>query len=192
MADRMSDHDVEQRLAALDGLLGRLEQIPGATAALGLDAVRALTEVYGEALARLMTLLASSPSARQAAAADDLIGHLLILHGLHPQPPSERITRALEAIRPALASHGSDAQLAGITDGIAQIQLTSAGCSSSASTLELAVREAVLAAAPGLRDVQFVYAASAETLPLIPVSQMRRRPQSHPAGQSLPPSGGAG
>lgn len=173
MADRLTGQDVEHRLALLDDVLGRLEQIPGATAALGLDAARALAEVYGEALARLMDLLGVAPAAREAAAADELIGHLLVLHGIHPQPVAERVTRALDGIRPAL--HGGDVQLEGITDGIARVRVTGAGC--SASTVELAVREAVLAAAPELRDVQPVRAA-AETTTLIPLSEVRCRPRT--------------
>ena len=190
MADRLTDQDVERRLAALDDLLGRLEQTPGATAAAGLDAVRALTEVYGEALARLMAHLAGVPPARDAAAADDLIGHLLVLHGLHPQPVSERVSRALDGIRPYARSHGGDVELAGITDGVARVRLagTCDGCPSSASTIELVVREAVLGLAPELTDVQPVRDAAAKT-PLIPLSQVRRRPEARAAGWVALPGG---
>jgi Fe-S cluster biogenesis protein NfuA len=183
MADRLTDRDVESRLAALDDLLGRLEQTPGATAATGLDAVRALTEVYGEALARLMTCLAGVPSASDAAAADDLVGHLLVLHGIHPQPVTERVGRALDGIRPYVRSHGGEVELAGITDGVARVRLagTCDGCPSSAGTLELVVREAVLAAAPELSGVQPVRTTAANT-PLIPLDQVRRRPEPRPGG----------
>lgn len=182
MANRLTTQDVEHRLALLDDLLGRLEQIPGATAAIGLDAARALSEVYGEALARLVDQLAGLPSVRDAAAADDLIGHLLVLHGIHPQPVTERVTRALDGIRPHL--HEGDIQLAGIADGIARVEVTGAGC--SASALELAVRDAVLATAPELRDVQAVRADAAKTT-LIPLSEVRRRP-GIPAAHDLPHS----
>lgn len=175
MADRLSGQDVERRLSLLDDLLGRLEQIPGVTAELGLDAARALTEVYGEALARLMDHLAGVPPARDAAVADELIGHLLVLHGIHPQPAAERVARTLEGIRPQLRSHGGDVELAGITDGVARVRLTGTGCASSAGALEAAVREAVLAAAPELRDVQPVRAAADRAPALIPLSQVRVR-----------------
>ena len=167
MADRLTGQDVEHRLALLDDLLGRLEQIPGATAALGLDATRALAEVYGEALARLMDLLADQPQARQAAAADELVGHLLVLHGIHPEPVAERVTRALDRMRPAL--HGGDVQLAGIDDGVARIQLTGAGCASSAGPVELAVREAVLAVAPELSEVSVVSGAHRPDRAFVPL-----------------------
>jgi Fe-S cluster biogenesis protein NfuA len=179
MADRLADSEIERRLARLDDLLGQLEQIPGVAASIGLEAARGLAEVYGEALARLMDHLAGVPSARDAAAADDLIGHLLVLHGIHPQPVEERVARALD---------GLDVQLVGIADGIARVELSGHGCPSSAGALELAVRETVLAVAPELRDVRPVRAAAARTAPLIPLSQVRRRP-AEPA-QPADPAGG--
>jgi Fe-S cluster biogenesis protein NfuA len=185
MADRrLTDQDVEQKLVVLDGMLGQLEQIPGATAALGLDVVRALTEVYGEALARLWTMLAVVPAARDAAIADDFVGDLLILHNLHPQTASERITRALEGLGPALESAGSGARLTGIAEGVAEIELARGGCPSSASVLESAVRDAALAAAPELRDVRITRAAVPKPLPLIPVAEVRSRPRPRAAGQA--------
>lgn len=177
MADqRLTGQGVERKLAELDDLLGRLEQIPGVTATMGLDAVRALTEVYGEALARLMSHLSGVPPAHDAAVADDLIGHLLILHGLHPQPATERIIHALDGIRPHL--HGGDAQFAGLADDIATVRLSggAGGCGSSLPALDAAVRDAVLAAAPELRDVQTIRPAAGKALPLIPVSEVRRAP----------------
>jgi Fe-S cluster biogenesis protein NfuA len=180
MADRLSGRDVEQRLARLDDLLGRLEQIPGATATAGLDAARALAEVYGEALARLMDLLAGVPHARDAAATDELICHLLVLHGIHPHQAAERVTQALDRMRPALPG---DARLAGIADEVAHVQLAGTGCASSARTVELAVREAVLAAAPELRDVQLIRpGAPAKPPALIPLSQVRTRPGARAVG----------
>ena len=181
MADRLTGQDVDRRLVLLDDLLGRLERIPGATATMGLDAVRALAEVYGEALARLMDQL--EPPARDAAAADELIGHLLVLHDIHPQPVAERVARALEGIRSHL--HEGDLQLAGITDGIARVELTGPGCSSSAGALDLAIRDAVLAAAPELRDVQPVRAPTARAPTLIPLSEVRRRPGAPAAGRPV-------
>jgi Fe-S cluster biogenesis protein NfuA len=180
MAERLTSREVERRLALLDDLLGRLEQIPGATAAIGLDAARALAEVYGEAVARLMDRLADVPAARDAATADELIGHLLVLHGIHPAGVADRIAQALDGVRRHL--HGGQLRLVGVADGIARIELAGPGCSSPGGALELAVREAVLAAAPELRDVQPVRAPSERAPALIPLSEVRRRPRMPAAG----------
>ena len=76
------DADVERRLAELDELLARVEQIPGPTGALALEAVSAVVEIYGAALSRAL-LLARSP---EAFTGDPLLGHLLLVHGMHPDP----------------------------------------------------------------------------------------------------------
>src|SRR3954453_17142756 len=55
MADapaRLADAAVRERLTGLDELLERVEQIPGPAGELALEAVSALAEIYGEALAR--------------------------------------------------------------------------------------------------------------------------------------------
>jgi Fe-S cluster biogenesis protein NfuA len=180
MADRLSGPEIERRLALVDDLLGQLEQVPGATAAAGLAAARALAEVYGEALARLMDQIAGLLPVRAAALDDELIGHLLVLHDIHPEPVPDRIIRALDRMRPSL--HGGDVRLAGISDGIAQIELTGPGCASSASTLELAVREAVLAVAPELHGVRLVRPEIPARAPaLIPLGQVRTRPEARRA-----------
>src|SRR3954447_9715293 len=110
MAESSSPPDeveVERRLTELDELLGRVEQIPGPTGALALEAVAAVVEIYGAALSRAL-LLARSP---EAFTRDPLLGHLLLVHGLHPDPVDVRVRRALEEIRSRLGSHGAALEL---------------------------------------------------------------------------------
>jgi Fe-S cluster biogenesis protein NfuA len=178
---RLRDEDVHERLARLDEVLGQLEQTPGQTAEAALDAVSLLTEVYGEALARIMDVIAGGAADATLAktlAADELIGHLLVLHDIHPAPVEDRVKGALASIRPYLQSHGGDVQLAGISGGVARVVLAGScdGCSSSAQTLEFAVEQAVLAAAPELSRVAPVRAASQDTGPLIPPEALLRKP----------------
>ncbi|MEU1167495.1 NifU family protein, partial [Streptomyces sp. NPDC005921] len=51
---RLDGPAVEARLARLDSLLEGLESAPGPTGTSAVEAVRLLTEVYGEALARVL------------------------------------------------------------------------------------------------------------------------------------------
>lgn len=83
---RLDGQVLASRLAWLDETLGRLEQMPGPTAETALDAVAALTEVYGEALARVMDRAAADATLTGALADDRLLGHLLTLHDIHPRP----------------------------------------------------------------------------------------------------------
>jgi Fe-S cluster biogenesis protein NfuA len=89
-------------------------------------------------------------------AGDEVVGHLLLAHGLHPVPVEARVGDALEEVRPYLASHGGGVELLGVEDGIAHVRLhgTCNGCPSSATTLKLAVEEAVLRAAPDVERVE--------------------------------------
>ncbi|MGW4276538.1 NifU family protein [Streptomyces seoulensis] len=156
---RLGDPEVEARLARIDELLAGLESAPGPTVRSALEAVGLLTEVYGEALTRVVER-ADGPFAEQLAE-DDLVGHLLVLHGVHPEPPERRAARAVERLRPAVRERGGDVEWAGLDGQVARVRLSTgggcgAGCGSGGGTADVAeaVREAVLAAAPELTAVE--------------------------------------
>ncbi|MGP3987276.1 NifU family protein [Streptomyces sp. 3N207] len=151
---RLADADVEQRLARLDELLERVEGMAGPTADAALEAVRGLTEIYGEALARVRDLAGPELAARLTE--DQLVGHLLVLHELHPDPVEHRVAAAVDRIAEVLRKRGATLELVGIEGSVASVRLTTKGCGGSASGIEEAVREAVLAAAPELSGVHRV------------------------------------
>ncbi|MFF9087562.1 NifU family protein [Streptomyces sp. NPDC014991] len=180
MADaaRLADPAVEARLARLDEVLAGLEATPGPA----LEAVALLTEVYGEALARVLDH-AQGPL-RERLAEDELLGHLLVLHDIHPEPPERRAARAVERLRPAVRERGGELQWAGLDGQVARVRLkTGGGCGSGCGTgggssdVTEAVRAAVLAVAPELTSVETVedtperVAAPA----FVPLTSIRRR-----------------
>jgi hypothetical protein len=169
MADAAPDDAaVEQTLADLDELLGRLEQLPGPAGELALEAVSALAEVYGAALARAVSIAVPADGGATAAAlaADPLLGHLMALHGIHPDPAEVRVARALGEV------HGGG-ELVGITDGVAEVRMSGGGGCGASAGPEL-VRDTVLAAAPELADVRAVAAPAAPAF--IPLSSLTRAP----------------
>jgi Fe-S cluster biogenesis protein NfuA len=149
---RLDDAAVREQLAQLDELLEQVEATPGPAGAIALEAVSALAEVYGKALARAVAYTSGTPAVLAAITGDELLGHLLAMHNIHPDPVEHRVTHALEDLRPALRERGGDVELAGIDQGVATVRLSIKGCSSAG--VEEAVREAVLAIAPELSDVQ--------------------------------------
>jgi Fe-S cluster biogenesis protein NfuA len=150
---RLDDAAVRDRLTRLDRLLEQVEAIPGPSGEIALEAVSALAEVYGEALARAVAYASeTAPELVAALTGDELLGHLLILHGIHPDPVERRVAHALDELRPTLQERGGDIELAGIDEGVATVQLSIKGCSSAG--VEDAVREAVLTVAPELTDVR--------------------------------------
>jgi Fe-S cluster biogenesis protein NfuA len=156
MAD-LADEAVEDRLARLDGMLAELAEDGGPLARLALEAVAMLTEVYGTALSRALRITGDAGTVAVAVEKDDLLAHLLVLHGLHPLSVTERVERALADVRPYVRSHGGEVKLVGITDaGVARVRFsgTCSTCASSTATLERVIRDAVLVAAPELSRVE--------------------------------------
>jgi Fe-S cluster biogenesis protein NfuA len=150
----MNDAQARERVAQVDALLERVDGLPDPAARdLATDLVQALLEVYGEGLARI---LAAADGLADGLVGDELVAHLLLLHGLHPVPLADRVTRALDEVRPYLASHGGDVELLGVgEDGVAHLRLkgSCSGCPSSAITLKSAVEEAIHKAAPDVEDI---------------------------------------
>ncbi|MFI9722184.1 NifU family protein [Streptomyces sp. NPDC052396] len=149
---RLDDQAIGRRLARVDDLLERVEEAPGPMARAALDAIGTLTEVYGEALARVLDT--AGPELGGRLAEDELVGHLLVLHDLHPDGVERRVARALDGLRPAVREQGGEVELAGVAEGVATVRLTVKGCRSTSAALEQAVREAVLAIAPELSEVR--------------------------------------
>ncbi|MEU0967411.1 NifU family protein [Streptomyces sp. NPDC005917] len=172
---RLDGASVEARLARLDTLLEELASVPGPTGGSAVEAVRLLTEVYGEALARVLDR-ADEPLAERLAD-DELLDHLLVLHDIHPESPERRAARAVERLRPAVRERGGDVEWAGVEDQVGRVRLTTgggcgSGCGGGTTDVTDVVREAVLAAAPELADVQPVPEAPAPAF--VPLDSLRR------------------
>jgi Fe-S cluster biogenesis protein NfuA len=168
----------DERVARAEVLLERLEGLSGRVAELGLDAVAALTDVYGEALARVLQRLGDSPALVTTLLEDPLLRHLFALHSLSPTPVVERVTAALEEVRPYLRSHHGDVELLGVEGGVARVRLSGscAGCGSSTATLERVVSDALLGAAPELLRVDAVPADTPTASSPIRLDELRRIP----------------
>ncbi|TVT23344.1 NifU family protein [Amycolatopsis acidiphila] len=130
-------------------------------------------ELYGAGLSRVLELAGDAVVARLAD--DELVRGLLILHDLHPLSTMERVTAALERVRPYLGTHAGDVELLGIgEDGVARLRLkgTCDGCPSSAVTVQQAIEREILTAAPEIAaiDVQgMVPDAGPGGRPLLPL-----------------------
>jgi Fe-S cluster biogenesis protein NfuA len=150
----MNDAQARERVAQVDALLDRVDTLPDPAARdLAMELVQALLAVYGEGLSRI---LAEANGLAEGLANDELVAHLMLLHGLHPVSLPDRVTQALDEVRPYLATHGGDVELLEVTDdGIARLRLkgSCSGCPSSAITLKSAVEEAIHKAAPDLEDI---------------------------------------
>lgn len=144
--------------------------------------VREVTDLYGAVLERLMELsLAADPGLADRFAADDLIASLLLVHGLHPYGVERRVSEALDSVRPYLGSHGGDVSLLGVVDGVVRLQFQGSckSCPSSSVTLELAVEDAVRAAAPEISSIEVVAAENDTSSGTIPAESLLTRLRSN-------------
>ncbi len=154
------------------------------------ELVRVVTDLYGTGLERLLEIVYDSGRLDDELlgllAADDLVASLLMVHGLHPYDVRTRVEQALESVRPYLGSHGGDVELVEVTDGgVVRLRLLGSceSCPSSSVTLELAVRDAVEAAAPEVTSIEVDASAEDEAHgPLIPVDALRTRLDAHGVG----------
>jgi Fe-S cluster biogenesis protein NfuA len=137
------------------------------------ELVRLLLELYGGGIERMMEIVDESPLGGELFgrfAADDLVASLLLLHGLHPDDAETRVARALDRVRPFLASHGGDVTVLGIAGDVIRLRLEGSchGCPSSTVTMKLAIEKAIEEAAPELIRIEVEGVAepgAAEPLP---------------------------
>jgi len=155
----LDDAAARERVARVDALLQDLESAIGAVPVdTAIELAGALVDLYGEGLARIVGHIAERDPDGDLArvlASDELVSHLLLLHGLHPVPLETRVREALAEVRPYLESHGGDVELLDIDDGVVRLAMRGScdGCASSTMTLKLAIEEAIQRAAPDVEEI---------------------------------------
>jgi Fe-S cluster biogenesis protein NfuA len=139
----MDDHQARELVARVDMLLDDVHDV---------ELVQAIVDLYGEGLARIV---AHDPACVAGVADDELVSHLLLLHGLHPVPLEERVRGALEGVRPYLEQHGGDVELLSVEGGVARLRLEGSckGCPSSTATLKHAIEDAIQRVAPDIEEI---------------------------------------
>jgi Fe-S cluster biogenesis protein NfuA/nitrite reductase/ring-hydroxylating ferredoxin subunit len=156
----IDDQGLQERVARMETLLEEIETLPDRNArSKATEVVGVLLDLYGEGLARMMEVVAEGEErerAFDAFAEDELVSHLLLLHGLHPLDLETRVIMALEEVRPYLQSHGGNVELLGVKEGVARLRMkgSCSGCPSSTVTLRLAIEEAIQKTAPDLEGIE--------------------------------------
>jgi hypothetical protein len=113
--------------------------------------VMTLTELYGDALERILETIAAAPAGDQILEHlydDGLVGGLLVVHDLHPHPLRTRVERALAA----LGKKSGDplpVALDRIEDDVVYVRLTAP----AGPAVRIAVARAVAQAAPEIARV---------------------------------------
>jgi len=200
MADRPEqlEGDTQWRSAG-----DRIQTLLDATAAGGVAAreraeqlVREVVELYGAGLSRIVAAVGDRADAGMLnrLVDDDLVASLLLVHGLHPHDVRRRVSDALDRVRPYLGSHGGDVHLLDVVGDTVQLQFAGSckSCPSSAVTLELAVEDAIRAAAPEVSSIELVAPDTASGPAVIPAESLlaqvhsRAQPDSRTAWHPVP------
>jgi Fe-S cluster biogenesis protein NfuA len=161
------------------------------------ELVRALSDLYGAGLARLLELLDDhgrlDDEVLDAIADDRLVSGLLLIHGLHPDDLTTRVHRALDRVRPYLGSHGGDVEVIEITADAVRLRWLGAcdGCRGATATLTSAIDAAIRDAAP---EIEMIDVAEATAAPhdapdggsVIAIETLRVRLDGAGAGAHVP------
>jgi Fe-S cluster biogenesis protein NfuA/nitrite reductase/ring-hydroxylating ferredoxin subunit len=126
------------------------------------ELIRLILELYGSGLGRMLEVTADSGPSGEALidrfTQDELISSLLVLHGLHPDDFTSRVSKALTRVRPYLGSHGGGVELIEADDATGVVRLRMEGsceaCPSSTLTVKLAVEGALREVAPELSSIE--------------------------------------
>lgn len=147
-----------QKIERLIRTIENLENPEARTSAIAL--MQALMEFHGDGLDRMMEIVAEKGDVGYQLfdqfAADQTIGSLLLLYGLHPFPVETRVVKALDKVRPYLDSHGGNVELLSISQGVVKLRMEGSckSCPSSSMTLKLAIEEAIYAMAPDVVAIE--------------------------------------
>jgi Fe-S cluster biogenesis protein NfuA len=151
----MNNNEFQERTEQINRLVQRVTAFEDDDArTTSLELLQSMMDLHGAAMARVVELLSESGEAWRKSLSklsdDPLICGLLVLYGIHPVALEERVSRAIEKVRPQLQKHGGSVELIEVADEAVRIKIQSSGhgCGSSADTLKATVEQAILEAAP--------------------------------------------
>jgi Fe-S cluster biogenesis protein NfuA len=151
--------DVDQRARAIEELVRKLESSADAgLRATARELVQALMDLHRAGLERALELVDQTGDPGRVVidrlAEDDIVKHLLVLHGLHPLSLDARVHQAIENSRRSLQTQGAEVEHV-VVDDAGRVHVTlrvgngsGHGCGSPAETLRAAVEDAIYDSAP--------------------------------------------
>jgi Fe-S cluster biogenesis protein NfuA len=179
------DRGFQDRVRKIEALIQAIEET--ADPAVRDDArmlMQTILELHGVGLLKIMEFAhhAGHHELVDALARDDLVGSLLLLHGIHPLDQRTRIEQALEKLRPRLFLHGGGAELLGVEQNIVRVHLKarSDGNPANADPVQLKewIEAAICAAAPEVAAIEFEGAEPSGllSLPIVAGELVRGQP----------------
>lgn len=132
----------------------------------------AIEDLHKEAFKRLIRTLKDDPAAGgrlRAALSDQVVYGVLLFHGLVREPLESRVQKALDEVRPFMATHGGDVELVAVkAPDTVEVRLLGAchGCPASGRTLTESVEKAIRQHCPEILHIHQVSRGRAGSKPL--------------------------
>ena len=175
----MNNNEFQERTEQINQLVQRVTAFADEDArTTSLELLQSMMDLHGAAMARIVEFLAESGESGRSPltklGSDPLICGLLVLYGIHPVALQERVSRAIEKVRPQLQKHGGSVELIEATDEAVRVKIQSSGqsCGSSASTLKSTVEQAILEAAPEIAAI-IIEGVEPETSGFVPLNMIQ-------------------
>jgi Fe-S cluster biogenesis protein NfuA len=153
----MNDRTTRKRIQRIEDLLHQLETIGDPRTRTGaIELIQAVMELHGDCLGRIVTVLNDGgiPGREilSQLAAEESISGLLLLYGLHPASPEERVRHALEELEPLLRAQHANIEIVSIDQQMVRIRLAvnGGGCHSNAGELKQLIEDTIIGAAPDI------------------------------------------
>lgn len=125
------------------------------------ECIQEMLSFYGNGLERILKIISNGNSSAAKDIYNDLIedsfvNGLLLIHDLHPLDLKTRLYKALDKVKPYMDSHGGSVEIVSLENGVAKLKLSGncKGCPSSASTLELGIKDAIEELCPDLLGLE--------------------------------------
>lgn len=125
------------------------------------ECMQEVLSFYGHGLERMLKIISNGSTTAAKDIYNDLIEDsfitgLLLIHDLHPLDLKTRLHQALDKVKPYMDSHGGSVEIVSLENGIAKLRLSGSckGCPSSASTLELGIKQAIEELCPDLEGLE--------------------------------------
>ena len=158
-SSKVEERDLTSMLSDLSALEALEEEWPESQRNIALASREAVDALNAAAFRRLIRHLQTVPGmvpALKAAAQDDVVYSVLRRHGILKPSLHEQVEKALDTVRPALASHGGDVELVSVENTSVTVRFLGAcdGCPASALTFYGGVKKAIQDNFPHIKEVK--------------------------------------
>ncbi len=179
------DREVQERVRRIEALVHQCEAIPEPKLRHNVqELLQAVMELHGAGLDRLMTLVSErgpeTAGLIDELANDELVGSLLLLHGLHPVDLQTRVERALAGIESILRGYGAHAEVLGMPGGAIRLRVSGVTSAAVAKSTRAAIEEALNRTAPDAASIAILGLEQFTSPDFVALDQLRMAPVAAP------------